>query len=206
MRAPGRSGTAGPDGGLQVYLLGGFAVAVGDRRVPDGAWRLRKARTLLKLLALAPGHRLHRDQVLEALWPDRDPAAAANNLHQVLHVARRRLDGAAGRRYLRLEGDLIALCPDDPLWIDAEAFAEAAARAGRARDPGLARAALALYRGELLPEDRYEDWTEPARRELGELRDRLARLAAGDGLDDAPRAAPRGQCRRRPGRAASRAG
>jgi DNA-binding SARP family transcriptional activator len=34
----------------------------------DDAWRLRRARTLVKLLTLAPRHRLHREQVVDALW------------------------------------------------------------------------------------------------------------------------------------------
>jgi hypothetical protein len=68
--------------------LGGFAAAVDGVRVPDRAWRLKKARELVKLLALAPGHRLHREQVMDVLWRDRGPAAAANNLHQAVYVAR----------------------------------------------------------------------------------------------------------------------
>jgi len=34
---------------------------------------------LIKLLALARGHRLHREQAMEYLWPGLDPEAAANN-------------------------------------------------------------------------------------------------------------------------------
>ena len=86
----------GPPPGVRIHLLGAFAVAVDGELVPESAWRLRKAKTLVKLLALAPGHRLHREQVMAVLWPDRAPEAAANNLHQVLHVARRQLDGGAG--------------------------------------------------------------------------------------------------------------
>ena len=93
---------AAPAAGVRIHLLGAFAVAVDDRLVPDGAWRLRKAKTLVKLLALAPGHRLHREQVVAVLWPERAPEAAANNLHQVLHVARRQLDGGAGSRRCRV--------------------------------------------------------------------------------------------------------
>lgn len=44
---------------VQISLLGGFAVTVSGESVEDH-WRLRKAKTLVKLLALAPGHRLHR--------------------------------------------------------------------------------------------------------------------------------------------------
>ena len=76
---------------VRVKLLGGFDVQVDRVAVPAGAWRLGKARSLLKLLALAEGHRMHRDAVVEALWPDLRAAAATNNLHQTLHSARRAL-------------------------------------------------------------------------------------------------------------------
>src|SRR5690242_13446965 len=78
-----------------VMLLGGFAVAVGGEPLTAVRWRLRKARDLVKMLALAPGHRLHREQLMDALWPDRDPTAAANNLNQVVHAARRVLGAPA---------------------------------------------------------------------------------------------------------------
>jgi len=80
--------------GVTVTLLGGFSAAVDGRPVPERAWRLKKARELVKLLALAPDHRLHREQVMDVLWRDRGPAAAANNLHQAVHVARRGRDRA----------------------------------------------------------------------------------------------------------------
>ena len=163
---------------LRVQLLGGFSVTVDDRRVPDTAWRLRKAKTLIKLLALAPGHRLHREQVVEALWPGQPPRAAANNLHQVLHVARRRLDAEGSRRRrLVLEDDVLRLSPEDPLWVDVEAFRAEARAALRAGAPERALAAVPLYPGDLLPEDLYESWTEPARAELRSLRDELAALS-----------------------------
>ena len=162
-----------PAAGVRIHLLGAFAVAIDDQLVPEGAWRLRKAKTLVKLLALAPGHRLHREQVIAVLWPDRAPEAAANNLHQVLHVARRQLDGGAGgRRCLRLEHDVLSLCAEEELWIDAEAFRGEAVAALRTRDPERAAAALELYPGPLLPEELYEAWTEPARAELDGLRGR----------------------------------
>ena len=52
-----------------MWLLGGFRVSVGARTIEDGGWRLRKAASLVKLLALAPGHRLHREQAMDLLWP-----------------------------------------------------------------------------------------------------------------------------------------
>src|SRR5215213_7528168 len=71
---------------VRIRLLGGFSVSVGFRTIEENEWRLKKAAGLVKLLALAPGHRLHREQTMELLWPNLDPEAAANNLHQVLHA------------------------------------------------------------------------------------------------------------------------
>ena len=46
---------------VRIRLLGGFSVRVGDRTVERDKWRLRKAAALVKLLALAQDHRLHRE-------------------------------------------------------------------------------------------------------------------------------------------------
>ena len=56
----------------RVCLLGGFSVATEDGVVEERAWRLRKAKALVKLLALAPERRLHRERLADLLWPDRD--------------------------------------------------------------------------------------------------------------------------------------
>jgi DNA-binding SARP family transcriptional activator len=50
---------------VRVKLLGCFSVSVGDRVIEQDEWRLRKAAALVKLLALAPSHRLHREQIIE---------------------------------------------------------------------------------------------------------------------------------------------
>ncbi len=77
---------------MRVRLLGGFGVSVGSRSIGRAEWRLKKAANLVKLVALAPGHRLHREQATSHLWPDLDPRAATNNLHHALYVARRALE------------------------------------------------------------------------------------------------------------------
>src|SRR5439155_13559370 len=83
---------------LAIQLLGDFGVTVGARAIGERDWTSRKARSLVKLLALTPRHRLHREQVMDRLWPDMDPQDAANNLHKALYVARRILDLDLPRR------------------------------------------------------------------------------------------------------------
>jgi predicted ATPase/DNA-binding SARP family transcriptional activator/DNA-binding CsgD family transcriptional regulator len=164
---------------IRIELLGGFRLRVGSRVIDDNEWRLKKAKSLVKLLALSAAHRLHREQVMEMLWPDLEPHAAANNLHQILHTLRRSLEPSALTRssaapassgYLLLRDDQLTLCPDSPLWVDVEAFEEAAITARHtSREPGAYQAAIDLYAGELLPEDRYEVWVEERRAHLREL-------------------------------------
>src|SRR5437763_3901309 len=154
---------------LRIDLLGGFRVAADGIAVDEAVWRLRKARGLLKLLALTPEHSLHREQAIEALWPDRDPTAASNNLRQALFVARRALDscGDDGAARIELSSDVLTLGTDG-LTIDVERFEAAAGDAEREPSVDRYREALGLYAGELLPEDRFEEWTAARRQVLKE--------------------------------------
>jgi predicted ATPase/DNA-binding SARP family transcriptional activator/DNA-binding CsgD family transcriptional regulator len=149
-------------------LLGDFSVSVGSRILEDGAWRLRKAANLVKILALSPGHHMHRERMMDMLWPDLGSQAASNNLRGVIHAARRTLEPhpSATSHYLTLQDDQVVLCPESTLWVDVETFEEAARIARRSQDPAAYRTAVELYAGELLPADRYEQWAETRRLEL----------------------------------------
>jgi DNA-binding SARP family transcriptional activator len=155
---------------LRVQLLGRFAVSAGGKAVDEAEWRLRKAKSLIKLLALAPDHRLHRAQVIDLLWPDLDSDAAHNNFRKALHVARRALDPRpeATSQHLQLRDEQLLLISPGELWIDVEAWSEAARQARRAGDVASHRAAVDIYSGDLLPEDRFEEWVMARRDELRE--------------------------------------
>jgi predicted ATPase/DNA-binding SARP family transcriptional activator/DNA-binding CsgD family transcriptional regulator len=170
MSERGHGSVGGDAETVRIRLLGGYRVSVGDRTVRRDSWRMRKAAGLVKLLALAPGHHLHREQAMETLWPELGRRAASNNLRQALHAARGALDpdSQVGSRYLASEDESLVLCPEGRLWVDSEGFEEAARNAQRSREPAAYEAALDLYAGELLPGDRYEAWTEGHRRRLRE--------------------------------------
>ena len=61
---------------VDVRLLGQFAVRVDGEPVSADAWKHGRAKDLVKLLALAASHRLPRDRVLDALWPQLGADAA----------------------------------------------------------------------------------------------------------------------------------
>jgi predicted ATPase/DNA-binding SARP family transcriptional activator len=151
---------------LRIQLLGGFRVSLGNQEIPTIRWRLTKARSLVKLLALTPRHCLHRDQLIDILWPELDLNAAANNLYQVLYTTRRILEPDGTHCYLQFQSEELHLCPEGAVWIDVEAFRAAVSRAQGSRNPADYRAALKLYSGNLLPEDQYSDWAELPRQAL----------------------------------------
>ena len=156
---------------VRIWLLGGFRVSVGSRTISEDRWQRRKAAALVKLLALAPSHEVHREQVMHLLWPHLKGQAAANNLHRNLYVARRNLepDPLTGSRCLSLRGEQLVLRPEGDLWVDVEAFEQAAEAARFSQNPAAYRSAIDLYAGELLPKDLYEEWTEEHRRRLREI-------------------------------------
>jgi predicted ATPase/DNA-binding SARP family transcriptional activator len=153
---------------LAVRLLGGFRVAVGDQGVPEAVWRQKRAAAVVKLLALEPTHRIHREQLIDALWPELEPAAAANNLRVALHHARQGLQaaGADPGAFLTRDGDVISLGVPELVRVDVDGFEAALRHAWQSPDPAASQAALDTYGGDLLPEDLYEDWADSRRTAL----------------------------------------
>jgi len=131
----------------RVHLLGRFGVEVAGAPIPAAAWRKRRPVEVLATLALAPGRLLHREELIDRLWPDKELEAGANNLHRALHDLRR----VTGAELIALDRGVARL--SDGVWIDVEAFEEAATGASRDK---LAQA-VELYQGDLLPDDPYSD-------------------------------------------------
>ena len=169
---------------LRIELLGGFRVTAGGRAIPPEVWRRRKTAALVKLLALAPRHQLHREQVMDVLWPELAPAAAAANLRKALHYARHASADENGADLIRSVGGLLCL-PSEGLWVDVDAFRAATARARQSGDPEAYWEAIGLYGDGLLPEDRYEEWVIGRRDELQDeflsILEELAALLEGRG-------------------------
>jgi len=128
--------------GLRISLLGGFQLRQGDESFGPERFRLHKACSLVKLLALAPHCRLPRDQLLEWLWPDGEPQASTNSLHQALRSARQVLETLEPPCYIHLEDETLTLHSVLELWVDVEAFEAAAVQARQSKDASLFQAAL----------------------------------------------------------------
>lgn len=147
---------------LYIRDLGRVEYQIGDRVVPISGTR-RKAAALLAYLVTRPNRTATREQALDEIWPESDPQAASNSLHQTLYFLRRDIDpwyddeSSAG--YVLYVGEM--------LWLSKTlVFPESAtfdAGASKALLPTASLKeqldALALYRGRFAPDFEYEEWS-----------------------------------------------
>lgn len=152
-----------PPAQLDIGLLGRFEAAVDGKAICADRWPSLRATHLVQLLSLQPRHRMSRDLVIDALWPQLDPEAGAANLRKAMHHGRQAL-GRHDAIILRA-GELL-LWSERPVVVDAETFETRAWAALRQRDPAECADVASEYGGDLLPGASYEAWTEPHRERL----------------------------------------
>jgi DNA-binding SARP family transcriptional activator len=157
-------------GGLRVHLFGPFEV----EEVDHSDLGSRKARTLLKVLALARGRPVSVDHLADVLWGDDLPARPADQVAVLVSRLRRVL---GSERLIRT--DLGYELRVD--WLDVaelESRADEAAghlEAGRvAAARAVSQAALSLVHGDLVADESDPWWAEAeraaARRTVGRAR------------------------------------
>ena len=147
---------------VSIRLLGRFEIEVDGELIEDSHFERRLAGSLVKLLALN-GSGMHREIVIDALWPDLTIDAASPRLHQAASYARK---AVGDKQAILLRGTIrYFLWPDREHTIDVEQF-EIAADLAQSGSVDEAAAAAATYGGDLLPADPYEEW-------LGGRRDHL---------------------------------
>lgn len=153
----------------EIRLLGQFSV---QRDGTPAAIPLGHAAQALKVVAVV--RRITVDNLAELLWPGAEPGVGTRRLRNILW----RIKSSSGD-LLRRDDNLI--CLEDGVVTDMSLFEEAAARAFKEGLPleeahGMARDAVRLYGGELLPSDRYADWTTGPREGLTQTRLQLLDL------------------------------
>jgi len=160
---------------LYISLLGGFHLVYGVHTLSADQIHLHKARDMLKLLALSPNQRLHREELLEMLWPEHAPQQAAHNLSQTLYTLRPKLKALDASIRLDFEDECLNLKAPDGITSDVEDFEQAARSVlgytGRISTQTTANCheAILKYTGDLLPEDGPSDLFYQRREQLRQM-------------------------------------
>jgi DNA-binding SARP family transcriptional activator len=157
---------------LIIYCLGPFQVYQDDQPVEN--WPSSKGKSIFKYMVTHRERPVAKEVLMELFWPDAYPDAARNNLNVAIYGLRQALrQSNASFSHVLFQDEYYLFNPDLRLWVDSEVFIEhlTAARALERRGERVAavreyRSAEALYQGEFLEEDRYEDWLMPLRQSL----------------------------------------
>lgn len=156
---------------VSIRTLGVFQVIRDGVPVPKAVWQSRKARDLLKLL-VARRRPVPREQLMELLWPDVDPARAGNRLSVLLSSVRDVLKPVrSGDGPLRSDGHAVWL-DHTQVAVDVEDFLHRAAagldahRRGASDATARLVAAEAVHTGDFLEDDPYQEWAEPLAEEI----------------------------------------
>ncbi len=138
------------------------------RQLRANEWSRRKAAALLKHLAIHK--RLVKDQAIDLFWSESDLETGANNLYRTLHELRQTLNKSLGQgtdqAVFQFKDGVLSL--NDSVWVDATEFERLCSI--RARSPTeqieSLEQAIALFQGDLLPDDLYDEWTITFRESL----------------------------------------
>jgi DNA-binding SARP family transcriptional activator len=181
--------SAEPDVPTRLACLGGFRLEHRGREVDLSPLRPR-ARALLLLLAINHGRNVHREQLIDALWPDvplvpgtRRLQVAASSVRQLL------VRSGLGDRSVQRRGDAYRLELSGAV-VDVELFEDRLRRAAILSATGDSVAALReqmgaleMYSGDLLPEVGPAEWVVVERNRLRVRAATAAADAARLGLD-----------------------
>ncbi|MFC0211427.1 BTAD domain-containing putative transcriptional regulator [Paenibacillus chartarius] len=173
---------------LRIETLGGFRVWLGERELEEKDWQRGKAKELFQLLVVKRQHLLPKEELLAALYPDADEKGAARDFKVALNALNMALEPHRRARsspfFIQRHGSSYGLNLAAGFELDAVEF-ESRVKAGleepdggKAR--GLLERGLELYRGDYMPDRRYEDWCIEERERLSVLylrgAERLAKL------------------------------
>jgi len=153
---------------VMVEDLGKVRLTIGTRLV-EGSEVRRKVLALLCLLLTLPRFAGTREEVLEHLWPELDPASALNSLNQTTYFLRRVFEPdyreEVSPRYLHQDGETI--------WLDHELIDSRSAHC-RAHirsvlgdpTPSQASALASEYQAKFALDFAYEEWAATYRDQL----------------------------------------
>jgi DNA-binding SARP family transcriptional activator len=170
-----------------VRALGTLEVVVG--RTPVKSWGGSRVRTIFQYLLLH-GRPVHREVLMELLWPGYPRRSARNNLNVCMYGLRRALDPCGGRDYVVHRDGYYALNRDLAWSVDYERFVQAAEGSQLAVSSGQPNAALLYaqravdeYRGHLFDADPNADWCATERATLADMFGQTLELLAELHLD-----------------------
>ncbi|MBC8332295.1 MAG: transcriptional regulator [Anaerolineae bacterium] len=164
---------------LKVHTLGAFQAWRGEQEIAHNGWRREKTRQLFQILLTYRQNPLNRDQLCEHLWPGMDPETSQRNfkvaLNTLYNVLEPNREAGSESTYIVRVGTSYTLRPEADIWLDSAQFLQKIRQSENIlpENPqqamALMKTSLDIYRGEYLPNARYETWAAAEREQLSVL-------------------------------------
>jgi len=161
---------------LQIFTFGHFGLSVGGKAVATDKWDRKQALTLLKFLLTRLGRAVHRDVLIENLWPDADEHSGRLRLKVNVSALRRELrDAGMSDCILETIGDAYMLRRES-VWVDSMVFENSIAVGSTQQSQQNWSEAIKRYKeaqrlckGDYLEEDIHTTWCSEERARLREV-------------------------------------
>lgn len=171
-----KSSAPSPERTLKIFTLGRFALATGGRRLAVEKWQRKQAVSLLKNLVANLGHAVHREAMVEYLWPEVEESQGWERLKVTVYFLRQQLRAAGMEENVVATTGKAYVLRREAVWLDADVFQNLVAEGGvpqrlKRWDEALRcyQEAQQLYRGDYMEEDVYDDTFAIQRERLREI-------------------------------------
>ncbi|MCP4874021.1 MAG: PAS domain S-box protein [Gammaproteobacteria bacterium] len=161
---------------LQIFSLGSFGLVVAGRSVAIDKWKRKQALTLLKYLLTQLDRPVHRERLIDSLWPGIDQQQGWGRLKVAMYCLRSELRANGIKEDVIKTSDKAYILRRDAVWVDTFAFERLITEGGELQRQGQWNDALChyndarlLYRGDYLEEEVFSDWCAEERERFREI-------------------------------------
>jgi LuxR family transcriptional regulator, maltose regulon positive regulatory protein len=155
-----------PGYSIRVQALGPFRVWLGEKELTEKDWQRDKAKELFQLFITNPKVAFTKEEIIQTLWPaldkqsgDRDFKVAMNALNNTLEPQRK---ARSTPFFIVRDGSAYGLNSVASIELDTQLFQDwmeaGLNETNRDKIKQYLEKALLIYKGDYLPERRYEDW------------------------------------------------
>ncbi|TLS38359.1 transcriptional regulator [Pseudalkalibacillus caeni] len=159
---------------LRVNTLGEFRVWLGNKEVEQGDWKREKAKELFQVFITRFKKWIPKSELLNLLWKDLDEETATRDFKVALNALNKVLEPERKARtapfFIERQGSTYGLNRSAGIEVDARRFEqlieEGLSEPETHRSIKKLTIGLELYKGDYLPNRRYEDWCIEERERL----------------------------------------
>lgn len=150
---------------IKIYGLGRFALIYNNQNVNLKNWTSNKAVKLLKYFILNRNKEIYKEELINYFWPEVNFSRGEKRVYNTIYLLRKNI----GIKNIIVNNHATYRFNNNfPLWIDWEKFNELYNCCRQDASIEEIREAVELYRGDLFPGLRYEDWVDNIRNNLKE--------------------------------------